>query len=93
MEGGPGHLRRQYEAAAPQNDPLQTADSLHLTTQVFENLRQLTPAPNVQMHHAQPDAPMADADDDDEPDSRISRQQADRQVQHGAEFYDGAKGE
>ena len=63
-----------------------------IKNKVFENLRQLQPAPNVQMHHSQPDALIAD-DDDDEPDSRISRQQADRHVQHGAEFYDGPQGE
>ena len=63
-----------------------------IKNKVFENLRQLTPAPNVQMHHPQQDAAMDDADDD-EPDTRIGRQQADRKAEHGAEFYDGAKGE
>jgi len=65
-----------------------------IKNKVFENLRQLQPAPNVQMHHAAPDALMGDEnEDEDEPDSRINRRQADSQVQHGAEFYDGAKGE
>ena len=64
-----------------------------IKNKVFENLRQLQPAPNVQMHHAPADAVMDDDDDEDEPDSRVSRRQADSHVQHGAEYYDGPKGE
>jgi histone deacetylase 1/2 len=63
-----------------------------IKNKVFENLRQLAPAPNVQMHHTPADAAMSE-DEDDEPDARISRRQADSHVQHGADFYDGPKGE
>jgi len=76
-----------------------TADNLNMPdaldkikNKVFENLRQLQPAPNVQMHHSQSGVLMVE-DDDEDPDLRISRQQADRHVQLGAEFYDGPKGE
>ena len=85
-------MRRSRTRSNPSASP---SPSRHPNpNQVFENLRQLQPAPNVQMHHAAPDASMGDEnEDEDEPDSRINRRQADSQVQHGAEFYDGAKGE
>ena len=66
-----------------------------LKAKVFEHMKQWAPAPNVQMHQPPPDAGRDDDAemDDDDADERVSRQQADRNVEHPAEFYSGKPGE
>lgn len=61
---------------------------------VFEHLKQMQPAPNVQMHQAPASAPDNDDDDDDvDPDSRIGAVAADARREHPAEHYDTKPGE
>ena len=59
---------------------------------VFEHLKQLQPAPNVQMHHTG-HAALDDDDEDEAPDRRVTQRAADAQTEHGAEFYAGRPGE
>ena len=82
--------------------PPNTMDNLNLPehleklkTKVFEHMKQWQPAPNVQMAQAPPDANMGDegADDDADPDERVSSRAADQNQEHGAEFYTGRPGE
>ena len=53
-----------------------------IKAKIFDNLRQIVPAPNVQMHQTAPDAGADDdgADDDADPDSRGGQGGADKKV-------------
>ena len=56
-----------------------------LKNKIFEHLKQLQPAPNVQMHVPPPDAPSRE-EDEDAPDRRTTQAQSDARVDHPAEF-------
>ena len=62
-----------------------------IKNKLLENLRQLQPAPNVQMHYAPPSGRASRQSESDRlgPDQRFSRRSADARVEHGAEFYEG----
>ena len=62
-----------------------------IKNKLLENLRQLQPAPNVQMHYAPPAGRASDQSESDtlDADERFSRRSADARVEHGAEFYEG----
>ena len=53
---------------------------------VFEHLKQLQPAPNVQMHQTPAAAGDDDDDGDDDPERRVNQRTGDAR-EHGAEFY------
>jgi histone deacetylase 1/2 len=63
-----------------------------LKAKVFEHMKQWQAVPNVQMHRPPADAHMEDANDEGDPDERVSRQAADAHVEHPAEFYGGKAG-
>lgn len=56
-----------------------------IKAKVFEHLRQVQPAPNVQMHQPAP-AAEEEEEEEDEPERRISQRAADAMVEHPADF-------
>lgn len=86
----PDH-KLHYETSSMANENI--PENLEkIKTKVFEHLKQLQPAPNVQMHHTAPAAD-DDADDEDDPDRRISQRAADSRTEHAAEFFASRAGE
>jgi len=63
-----------------------------IKAKVFEHLRQMQPAPNVQMHVAPAAFGNDDQEEEDDPDARFSQHAADARQEHGAEFYQSNKG-
>merc|ERR1712060_661430 len=57
-----------------------------IKAKVFEHLKQLQPAPNVQMHQTPAAAGDDDDDGDDDPERRVNQRTGDAR-EHGAEFY------
>mmetsp|Transcript_7427 Transcript_7427/g.21153 ORF Transcript_7427/g.21153 Transcript_7427/m.21153 type:complete len:343 (-) Transcript_7427:252-1280(-) len=79
--------------AAPNMENANLPENLEkIKAKVFEHLRQLQPAPNVQMHVA-PSSAQDDDEEDGAADSRFSDRDADSRQEHGAEFYDTKPGE
>jgi len=57
-----------------------------IKAKVFEHLKQLQPAPNVQMHQTPAAAGDDDDEEEDDPERRVSQRAGDAR-EHGAEFY------
>lgn len=63
-----------------------------IKAKVFEHLRQMQPAPNVQMHVTPSSANDDEEVEEEDPDSRFNQRAADARQEHGAEFYGSNKG-
>jgi histone deacetylase 1/2 len=85
---GPDY-KLHYASSAMEN--LNIPENLEkIKAKVFEHLRQMQPAPNVQMH-VTPSSANADDEEEEDPDSRFNQRAADARQEHGAEFYGSSK--
>jgi len=62
-----------------------------IKAKVFEHLKQLQAAPNVQMHHTTPAPEQEDNEDEDDPDRRISQRASDARTEHPTDYYNASK--